>query len=29
MIAVAHELGVPHPPGYPTFTLLTKVCERA
>ena len=25
MIAVAHVLGVPHPPGYPTFSLLTKV----
>ena len=25
LIAVSHVLGVPHPPGYPTFTLVNKL----
>eukprot|EP00760_Papus_ankaliazontas_P016771 PhM_4_TR1683/c0_g1_i1/m.74852 len=25
LMAVAHELGVPHPPGYPTFAMYTKI----
>eukprot|EP00759_Apiculatamorpha_spiralis_P016250 PhF_6_TR22545/c1_g1_i1/m.32050 len=27
LMCVAHELGVPHPPGYPTFAMYTKLGE--
>ena len=27
LMCVAHELGTPHPPGYPTFAMLTKAAE--
>jgi hypothetical protein len=29
LMAVAHELGTPHPPGYPTFAFTTKAAEVA
>ena len=27
LMCVAHELGTPHPPGYPTFAMATKLAE--
>eukprot|EP00906_Rhabdomonas_costata_P014334 RCo020625 len=27
LMAVAHELGTAHPPGYPTFTMYSKLSE--